>query len=108
MHSIAPSILPRVSTVDQCVTRHARPPVIDNDGATIAPAPDAEFGSAAFVSAAGYAGRLLPQAIHDAIVDFTDKPHRTGAILLKNLLPRRLRRALVKILHRGDVGGPLR
>ena len=85
MHSVTSSILPRVLTVDQYVARHARPPVVDNDGAALALAPDAAFGSAAFVSAAGYAGRLLPQAVHDAIVDFTDKPHRSGAILLKNL-----------------------
>jgi L-asparagine oxygenase len=42
-------------------------------------------GSDAFVRMAGHAARLLSPAAHDALVDFTDQPHRSGALLLRNL-----------------------
>ncbi len=39
--------------------------------------------SEAFVRAAGHAGRLLPPAVHDALIDFTDESPRSGALLLR-------------------------
>lgn len=36
-----------------------------------------------FVTAAGRATRLLPEAVHDAIVDFMDQPHPSGALLVE-------------------------
>jgi len=43
------------------------------------------FGDEAFVRAAGHAARLIPAAIHDALVDFVDAPPQTGAIVLRGL-----------------------
>jgi L-asparagine oxygenase len=64
---------------------HALPPVVTHSGAPFAPAPTDDPRSEAFVRAAGHAGRLLPAAIHDALVDFVDQPHRSGALLLKGM-----------------------
>jgi L-asparagine oxygenase len=38
-----------------------------------------------FIRAAGRARRLLPAEVHDALVDFTDTPPRSGVILLRGL-----------------------
>lgn len=65
---------------------HALPPVVVHDGSAVAaPAPADHPCSAAFVTAAGHAARLLPAAVHDALVDFADQPHRSGALLLKGM-----------------------
>ena len=64
---------------------HALPPVVTHSGAAFAPVPTADPCSEAFVRAAGHAGRLLPAAAHDALVDFVDQPHRSGALLLKGM-----------------------
>lgn len=37
------------------------------------------------VGVAGHATRLLPAAVHDALVDFADASHRSGALLLRNM-----------------------
>lgn len=34
---------------------------------------------------AGHLGRLLPAAVHDALVDFADAPHDSGALLLRDM-----------------------
>jgi len=47
--------------------------------------PDAPIASEAFVRAAGYAARHLAPAVHDALVDFADEPHRSGAMLLRGM-----------------------
>lgn len=49
------------------------------------PLPPVGLDDEAFVSAAGHAARLLPGAIHDALIDFADAPHRSGALLLRGL-----------------------
>jgi alpha-ketoglutarate-dependent taurine dioxygenase len=72
-----------VSTLSHRV--HALPPVVAHDGTVFAPVPATDPRSEAFVSAAGHATRLLPEAIHDALVDFVDQPHRSGALLLKGM-----------------------
>ena len=70
---------------------HAAPPVVDHRGGSwidVASGLDvttAAPGTEAFVSAAGHAARLLPPAIHDALVDFASTPHRSGALLLKGM-----------------------
>jgi L-asparagine oxygenase len=38
-----------------------------------------------FVRAAGHAGRRLPAEVHDALVDFADEGHPSGALLLKGV-----------------------
>lgn len=64
---------------------HASPLVVAHDGSLFAPTPRTEPGDEAFVRAAGHATRLLPANIHDALVDFADAPHRSGALLLKGM-----------------------
>jgi hypothetical protein len=41
--------------------------------------------TANFLRSAGHAGRLLPEIIHDALVDFADAPSQSGALLLRGL-----------------------
>jgi L-asparagine oxygenase len=63
-----------------------RAPAIVEVAPTAWPAPpDAPIGSEAFVAAAGHAGRLLAPAAHDALVDFADRPHPSGALLLRGM-----------------------
>src|SRR6185295_10786680 len=38
-----------------------------------------------FVRAAGHAGASLPAAVHDALVDFADFPHESGALVLRGV-----------------------
>ncbi len=64
---------------------HACPKVAHHLGAAAIDAPSSAPGSAAFVSAAGHAARLLPAHIHDALVDFADRPDRSGALLLTGI-----------------------
>ena len=54
--------------------RHAAPPVIRVDEGTwdLGLLGDLTPADAGFVRAAGHAGRLLPAAVHDALVDFAD------------------------------------
>lgn len=50
------------------------------------PAPVAQrLDDPAFLRQAGHAARLLPGAVHDALVDFTDDPGPAGALLLRGL-----------------------
>ena len=49
------------------------------------PGPDASVDSPAFWRAAGHAGRLLPAAVHDALVDFADDGHPSGALVVRGL-----------------------
>lgn len=37
------------------------------------------------VAAAGAAARLLPGAVHDALVGFADRPHRSGALVVRGV-----------------------
>eukprot|EP01041_Mallomonas_annulata_P030175 gene30175-52277_t len=66
-------------------TEHALPPVVVHPGSPMATTPDHDPFSEAFVNAAGHANRLLPAVIHDALVDFVDQPHRSGALLIKGM-----------------------
>jgi L-asparagine oxygenase len=47
--------------------------------------PDAAPDSAEFVRAAGHFGRLLPAAVHDALIDMTDTPPPVGALLIRGV-----------------------
>jgi len=64
---------------------HAVAPVVVHPGTPLPQAPTADPRSEAFVNAAGHANRMLPAVIHDALVDFVDQPHRSGALLLKGM-----------------------
>lgn len=63
---------------------HAAPRVIELDVTEIH-APTCPPSSEEFVTAAGHAGRCLPAAMYDALIDFADRPHRSGALVLRNL-----------------------
>jgi len=68
---------------------HASVQAIDNAGddavVALVPEGDVPIGSAAFLQAAGRAGRLLSPDVHDALCDFADNGAPAGAILLKDL-----------------------
>lgn len=63
---------------------HATPPTVAAEW-SLPTAPTDGPGSEAFIRAAAHAGRLLPPEVHDALVDFMDMPHRSGALVLKGV-----------------------
>jgi len=65
--------------------RHQRPEIIESTEWPQIFAPPLAHGLEPFVRAAGHATRLLPAAIHDALVDFADAPDPSGALLLRRL-----------------------
>jgi alpha-ketoglutarate-dependent taurine dioxygenase len=67
------------------LTAHRVPPVIEVPALDLGPLPTAPLHSPAFVGAAGHAVRRLPAVVHDALVDFTDAPHPSGALLLRGM-----------------------
>ena len=67
------------------VTQHAQPGVIESPPWTIAAVPSRSVGDEVFVRSAGHAARSLPAPIHDALVDFADDAHQSGAVLLRGL-----------------------
>lgn len=67
------------------VAPHASPLVVEHDGTIFGTPPRGPVSQDAFVAAAGHASRTLPTAVHDALVDFADTPHRSGALLLRGL-----------------------
>ncbi len=67
------------------MTDHVKPMVIDSPSWPEMSVPSFAAGSALFVRSAGHAARLMPAAVHDALVDFADDPHQSGALLLRGL-----------------------
>ena len=67
------------------LTEHASPAVVESPTWPHMRIPAGAFGDDAFVNAAGHAARHMPAVIHDALVDFTDAPPQTGAIVLRGL-----------------------
>ena len=64
---------------------HAEPRFIAGTGSEQWQAPQLGAGSEEFVALAGHASRDLPRLVHNALVDFADRPHRSGALLLKHM-----------------------
>lgn len=68
---------------------HATPLVVDLPWfelpAVTPAAPQRTLVDDAFVTVAGHAGRHLPAAAYDALVDFADQPHASGALLLRGI-----------------------
>ena len=66
---------------------HRLPPVVDGHDfdLSLLPAPTVAIGSVEFMRAAGRATRLLPEAVHDALIDFMDGGDPSGALLVKGL-----------------------
>ena len=77
------------------IDAHATPSVVtaatDRFDLSLLPA-GAAVASPEFTRAAGRAARLLPAAIHDALVDFADHGDPSGALLLRGLPVGELRR----------------
>jgi alpha-ketoglutarate-dependent taurine dioxygenase len=67
------------------MTEHVAPAVIESPAWPSLPVPNAPIGSAAFIAAAGHAARLMPSAVHDALVDFADAAPQSGAVVLRGL-----------------------
>lgn len=67
------------------LTQHQQPQIIESPPWPIIPAPPFAAGIEPFMQAAGHAARLLPAVVHDALVDFADEAHRSGALLLRRL-----------------------
>ena len=67
------------------LTQHQQPTTIESPPWPTIVAPVSTAGLEPLLSAAGHAARLLPAVIHDALVDFADEPHRSGALLLRGL-----------------------
>jgi alpha-ketoglutarate-dependent taurine dioxygenase len=66
----------------------AVPSVVAGDGRALldlVPPAGTPIGGRAFLSAAARAGRLLPTAVHDALVDLVDVGDDAGALLVKGL-----------------------
>lgn len=59
--------------------------VIDGSGWDVTTAPQAEINSPEFLRAVAHAGRTLPPAVYDALVDFVDDAPAAGALLIENM-----------------------
>lgn len=69
-------------TFDTTITEQL--PVVDALAFDL-PVPDNSSSLGSIVRAAGHATRLLPPAVHDALVDFTDAAPHAGALLLRHM-----------------------
>jgi alpha-ketoglutarate-dependent taurine dioxygenase len=69
----------------ETLTQHSKPTTIESPPWAAMSVPSLAAGEGAFVRSAGHAARLLPAAVHDALVDFTDNAHQSGAMLLRVL-----------------------
>jgi len=65
--------------------RHANPIVVASPPWPEMPIPPFSVGTELFVGAAGRAARLMPAIVHDAVVQFADRGHQSGAMLLRGL-----------------------
>lgn len=65
--------------------QHQQPMIVESPPWPSIVAPASTEGLEPFLRAAGHAARLLPADVHDALVDFADEPHRSGALLLRGL-----------------------
>jgi len=69
----------------ETITRHATPIVVASPPWPDMPVPPFQVGAELFLAAAGRAARLLPAIVHDALVQFADGGHQSGAMLLKGV-----------------------
>lgn len=67
------------------LTHHAHPIAVTSPTWPTTHIPAYSAGTERFVRAAGHAARSLPATVHDALVDFADNAHRSGALLLRDL-----------------------
>ena len=67
------------------LTQHVRPFAVDSPPWPELSIPALSGDAWSFVRAAGHAGTSLPTTVHDALVDFADFPHESGALVLHGL-----------------------
>ncbi len=67
------------------LTHHAEPIAIMAPNWQLPQIPSFSDGIDRFVRAAGHASRSLPAVAHDALVDFADSAHQSGALLLRGM-----------------------
>jgi L-asparagine oxygenase len=67
------------------LTHHVKPLAITSPTWPDARFPAYSAGTEQFVRAAGHVGRSLPMEVHDALIDFADGAHPSGALLLRGL-----------------------
>jgi L-asparagine oxygenase len=67
------------------LTEHVAPAVIESPAWPSLDVPAGLVAGERFVAAAGRAGRMMPAAVHDALVEFADAAPQAGAIVLRGL-----------------------
>lgn len=67
------------------LTHHAEPIAITAPTWRSPQVPAYADGVDRFVRAAGHAARSMPAVVHDALVDFADSAHQSGALLLRGM-----------------------
>ena len=67
------------------LTHHVKPFAVDSPPWPEMYIPALSGDPWSFVRAAGHAGASLPAAVHDALVDFADFPHESGALVLRGV-----------------------
>ena len=67
------------------LTHHVAPFSVDSPAWQDMSTPALSGDAWSFVRAAGHAAASLPSAVHDAVVDFADFPHESGALVLRGL-----------------------
>jgi L-asparagine oxygenase len=85
IYSIRRNVSPKEQPAMTTLTEHVAPAIIESPNWPELPVPHAPVGSETFIRAAGHAGRLMPQLVHDALVDFADAAPQAGAIVLRGL-----------------------
>jgi L-asparagine oxygenase len=72
-------------TAVSTLTYHAQPIAVMSPIWPNIQVPPFSAGNERFVRAAGHAARSMPAVVHDALVDFADSGHPSGALLLRGL-----------------------
>ena len=73
------------------LTHHAQPIAVMSPTWPTVHIPAYSASAERFVRVAGHAAPKMPAVVHDALVDFADNAHRSGALLLRQLpLPAQL------------------
>ena len=67
------------------LTHHAEPIAVTSPAWPVQRIPTLDSHIESFVRAAGHAARSLPPVVHDALVDFADNAHQSGALLLRGM-----------------------
>jgi L-asparagine oxygenase len=67
------------------LTHHAEPIAVMSPAWSNLHVPAYGEGPDRFLRAAGHAARSMPAVVHDALVDFADSGHQSGALLLRGL-----------------------